>query len=134
MVSHVLEYVIELWNFLSICTICMHFLTKIKYIYSFFFVAFSCGLGLVKIHLLWEGHKIFQNLHHRFDSYYIGQIYSGDFPKFCGLLRIYELYKHLKNSSGYNILKLQKDGAQWCNMASVRLFIRESLLLNSTGA
>ena len=28
----------------------------------------------------------------RFDRYYIGQIYSGDFAKICGLLRIYELY------------------------------------------
>ena len=34
-----------------------------------------------------------RNVHHRFDHYYIGQIYGGDFAKFCGLLRIYELYK-----------------------------------------
>ena len=33
-----------------------------------------------------------RNLHHRFDWHYIGQIYSGDFAKFCGLLRTYELY------------------------------------------
>ena len=33
-----------------------------------------------------------RNLHRRFDSYYIGQIWGGDFEKFCGLLRIYELY------------------------------------------
>ena len=33
-----------------------------------------------------------RNLYHRFDSYYIGQIYGGDFAKICGLLRIYELY------------------------------------------
>ena len=33
-----------------------------------------------------------QNLHRRFDWHYIGQIYGGDFAKFCGLLRIYELY------------------------------------------
>ena len=26
-----------------------------------------------------------------FNRYYIGQIYAGDFVKFCGLLRIYEL-------------------------------------------
>ena len=32
-----------------------------------------------------------QNIHLRFDRYYIGQIYGGDFAKFCGLLRIYEL-------------------------------------------
>ena len=35
-----------------------------------------------------------QNLHCRFDRYYIGQIYGGDFAKICGLLRIYELYVH----------------------------------------
>ena len=33
-----------------------------------------------------------QNLHRRFDVYYIGQIQGGDFAKFCDLLRIYELY------------------------------------------
>ena len=38
-------------------------------------------------------HKILRNLHRRFDLHYIGQIYGGDFAKFCGLLRIYELYK-----------------------------------------
>ena len=31
------------------------------------------------------------------DRYYIGQIYSGDFSKFCGLLRMYELKKHIPN-------------------------------------
>ena len=33
-----------------------------------------------------------QNLHGRFDPYYIGQIYGGDFTKFCCLLRIYGHY------------------------------------------
>ena len=37
-----------------------------------------------------------QNLHRRFDWHYIGQIYGGDFAKFCGLLRIYELYKDVQ--------------------------------------
>ena len=32
-----------------------------------------------KVHIFWEGHKILQNLHYRFDRYYIGQIYDGDF-------------------------------------------------------
>ena len=44
-----------------------------------------------KVHISWEGHKILQNLNYRFDWHYIGQIYGKDFPKFCGLLRIYEL-------------------------------------------
>ena len=34
-----------------------------------------------------------RNLNRRFDRYYIGQIYNGDFAKLCCLLRIYELYK-----------------------------------------
>ena len=33
-----------------------------------------------------------RNLHHRFDRYYIGQIYGGCFTKFCGLLRICKLF------------------------------------------
>ena len=33
-----------------------------------------------------------RSLHRRFNWHYIGQIYGGDFAKFCGLLRIYELY------------------------------------------
>ena len=44
------------------------------------------------VNVIFEGHKILPNLHRRFDRYYIRQIYSGDFAKFCGLLRIYELY------------------------------------------
>ena len=48
-----------------------------------------------KVHIFWEGHKILWNLHRRFDWHYIGQIYGGDFAKFCGLLRIYEVYYSL---------------------------------------
>ena len=47
---------------------------------------------IIKVHLFSEVHKILRNLHRRFDLYYIVQIYVGDFAKFCGLLRIYELY------------------------------------------
>ena len=46
----------------------------------------------VKVHIFWEGHKILGNLHQLFDWYYTGQIIGGDFAKFCGLLRKYELY------------------------------------------
>ena len=35
-----------------------------------------------------------RNLNLRFDRYYIGQTYDGDFAKICGLLRIYELYMY----------------------------------------
>ena len=41
-----------------------------------------------KVHIFWEGHKILRNLPRKFDWHW-----SGDFSKFCGLLRIYELYK-----------------------------------------
>ena len=34
-------------------------------------------------------------LHRIFNRQYIGQIIGGDFAKFCGLPRIYELYGHL---------------------------------------
>ena len=46
--------------------------------------------GADKVHIFWEGYKILRNLQCRFDRYYIGQIYSGDFAKNCGFLRIYE--------------------------------------------
>ena len=36
---------------------------------------------------------ILQNLHQLFDWQHIGQLIGGDFAKFCGLLRIYELYE-----------------------------------------
>ena len=37
-----------------------------------------------------------RNLYCSFDWHYIEQIYGGDFAKFCGLLRIYELYTEEK--------------------------------------
>ena len=46
----------------------------------------------VKVHIFWEGHKFLRNLHRRFVLCSNGQIYGGDFSKFCFLLRIYELY------------------------------------------
>ena len=44
-----------------------------------------------KVHIFWEGHQFLWNLHRRFVLCSNGQIYSGDFANFCGLLRIYEL-------------------------------------------
>ena len=49
-------------------------------------------LSSFKVHKFWEGHKILWNLHHTFYWHYIGQIYGGNFSKFCGLLRIYDLH------------------------------------------
>ena len=39
------------------------------------------NLSAIKVHIFWEGHKILRNLHRRFDCYYMGQIYGGDFAK-----------------------------------------------------
>ena len=44
-----------------------------------------------KVHIFWEGHKILRNLHQLFVLCTASQIIGGDFAKFCGLLRIYEL-------------------------------------------
>ena len=63
-------------------------------IINYFQVHPSHGSWDFKVHIFWEGHKILRNLHRRFDWHYIGQIYVGDFAKFCGLLRIYEFYKN----------------------------------------
>ena len=46
----------------------------------------------IKSHIFWEGHKILRNLHLTFDCMYCSQKLGEDFAKFCGLLRIYELY------------------------------------------
>ena len=55
-------------------------------------VVISFIKSYIKVHIFLEGHKMLQNLHHLFDWQYIGQIFGGDFAKFCGLLRINELY------------------------------------------
>ena len=50
--------------------------------------------SIVKVHIYSEkAKKILRNLHRRFVLCGASQIYSGDFAKFCGLLRIYELYQ-----------------------------------------
>ena len=72
-----------------------------------------------KVHIFWEGHKISRNLNRRFDLYYIGQIYGGDFAKICGLLRIYELYlQKLKLQKSYIWRHAVKKGLQtlWCTV------------------
>ena len=49
-------------------------------------------LSTDKVHIFWEGHKILQNFHLTFVLRSASQMQGEDFPKFCGLLRIYELY------------------------------------------
>ena len=45
-----------------------------------------------KVHIFWEGHINLQNLRLTFDCIYCSQKLGEDISKFCGLLRIYELY------------------------------------------
>ena len=80
-------------------------------VFNVFFVSFLLKIFMLQIfnqiqvcfHIFWEGHENLQNLHHRFDRYYIRQIYGRDFGKFCGLLKIYELY-----FSGIWVPKIQR--------------------------
>ena len=65
-----------------------------------FIISYICSvryelmkMNLFKVHIFWEGHKILQYLHLTFDCVYCSRKYGGDFAKFCGLLRIYELYR-----------------------------------------
>ena len=53
-----------------------------------------------------------RNLHRRFDRYYIGQIYGGDFAKICDLLRVYELYERM------HVRKLRVLGVRFINRLS----------------
>ena len=46
---------------------------------------------VVKVHIFWEGHKILRNLHLTFVLCSASQKQGGDFAKFYGHLRIYEL-------------------------------------------
>ena len=51
-----------------------------------------------KVYIFWEGHKILWNLHQLFALCTASQIIGRDFAKFCGLLRIYELYESADGS------------------------------------
>ena len=53
-----------------------------------------CTYYICKVHIFWEGHKILRNLHLTFVLCSVSQKLGGDFAKFCGLLRIYELYEN----------------------------------------
>ena len=52
----------------------------------------STILKVNKVHIFWEGHKISRNLPLTFDYSTYSQRLGEDFAKFCGVLRIYELY------------------------------------------
>ena len=48
-----------------------------------------------KVHIFWEGHKILRNLHLTFVLCSASPKLGRDFANFCGLLRIYELYRQI---------------------------------------
>ena len=61
-----------------------------------------------KVHIFWEGHKILRNLLLTFVLCSASQKQGGDFAKFCGLLRIYELYARYLLKNSISLLKLCK--------------------------
>ena len=61
----------------------------------------------IKVHIFWEGHKILRDLHQSFVVSIASQIICGDFAKFCGLLRIYELYQSVPNLICNSELRLE---------------------------
>ena len=73
-----------------------------------------------------------RNLHRRFVLCSASQIYGRNFAKFCGLLRIYELYRSSRRSmsivtmkSKLNLLKFDSDVSQLgraCSWISIFLF------------
>ena len=63
-----------------------------KYLLYQLFISYFIYIVIFKVHIFWEDPYILKNLHRRFVKCSNGQIYSGDFTKFWGLLRIYELY------------------------------------------
>ena len=64
-----------------------------------------------KVHIFWEGNKILRNLHHLFVLCTASLIIGGDFAKFCGLLRIYELYLLFRAEYGENRSRIHKSNA-----------------------
>ena len=73
--------------FQKLCCIYLIYICRL-----FSFRGYFQKISSVKVHKFWEGIKILQNLHTRFDWHYIRKIYGGDFTKFCYLLRIYVLF------------------------------------------
>ena len=68
----------------------------------------SVPLATVKVHTFWEGHKILRNFQLTFDCMYCSQKLGEDFAKFCGILRIYELYISWKVFDIEHISKLSE--------------------------
>ena len=92
---------------LCYCNSLFLFLLRIE-MESFFFL-YMCYISTkfleiidfcVKVHIFWEAHKILRNFHHRFVLCSNSLIYVGNFVKFRGPLRIYELYWSWRLNSG----------------------------------
>ena len=62
-------------------------------IYIYIYISTVCNIYIyIYLYIFGrEGHKILRNLHQIFVLCTVSQIIGGDFAKFCGLLRIYEL-------------------------------------------
>ena len=70
-------------------------MVKPTYLYKVIVYKSRGELFLSKVHTFWEGHKILQNLYDTFVLCQVTLEISQNFD-FCGLLRIYELYKKVR--------------------------------------
>ena len=61
-----------------------------------------------KVHIFWKGQKILQNLHQLFVLCTASQVIDGDFAKFCGLLKLYELYQDMLHYTNWMISSKKK--------------------------
>jgi len=88
---------------------------------------YSCALifkTYFKVYIIWEGHKIWRNLHQLFVVCTASQIIGGDFVKICGLLRIYELY----SCYIWNVLIFPYDFSKFDYLA-LKLFLNSGFFL-----
>ena len=67
-------------------------LKMVKSCHFDYFLSFGKSIFL-KVHIFWEGHKILRNLHQFCVLCTASQTIGRYFAKFCGPLRIYELYQ-----------------------------------------
>ena len=70
-------------------------MTTPTYLYKVIVYKSRGELFLIKVYIFCEGHNILRNLHRTF-VLCASQFYIEDFEKFCGLIRIYELYKKVR--------------------------------------
>ena len=76
-------------NFDNLFEICFEQKKKLGKLFSLKYI-WANHCFLIKDHIFWGGHKILRNLHLTFDWHYISRAKVR--WRFCGLLRIYELY------------------------------------------